>query len=77
VGEDDFRAWTPFSYPFNLTMQPAISVPGGFTRDGLPVGVQIVGDLFRDADVLAAALAFEDAWPQHRRRPALDSVAGP
>lgn len=77
VGEDDFRAWTPFSYPFNLTMQPAISVPGGFTGDGLPIGVQIVGDLFRDADVLAAALAFEDAWPQHSRRPALDNITGP
>ncbi len=35
--------WTPFSYPFNLTQQPAASVPCGFTREGLPAGLHIVG----------------------------------
>ena len=55
--------WTPFTYPFNLTQQPACSVPCGFTPDGLPVGLQIVGPMFDDALVLRAARAFESAQP--------------
>ena len=51
--------WTPFSYPFNLTQQPAITVPCGVTRDGLPMGVQLVGPMFGDALVLRAARAYE------------------
>ena len=51
--------WTPFSYPFNLTQQPAITVPCGLTRDGLPIGLQLVGPMFGDALVLRAARAFE------------------
>ena len=61
--------WTPFSYPFNLTQQPAITVPCGLTRDGLPIGLQIVGPMFGDALVLRAARAFESACPV--RRPVL------
>ena len=55
--------WTPFTYPFNLTQQPACSVPCGFTADGLPVGLQIVGPMFADALVLRAARAYESAQP--------------
>jgi len=55
--------WTPFTYPFNLTGQPAASIPCGFTRAGLPVGLQIVGPRFADALVLRAARAFETAHP--------------
>ena len=51
--------WTPFSYPFNLTQQPAITVPCGLTRDGLPMGMQLVGPMFGDARVLRAARAYE------------------
>jgi aspartyl-tRNA(Asn)/glutamyl-tRNA(Gln) amidotransferase subunit A len=51
--------WTPFSYPFNLTQQPAITVPCGLTRDGLPMGLQLVGPMFGDALVLRAARAYE------------------
>ncbi|MFM7026588.1 MAG: amidase [Limnohabitans sp.] len=51
--------WTPFSYPFNLTQQPAITVPCGLTKAGLPMGLQIVGPMFGDALVLRAARAFE------------------
>ena len=51
--------WTPFSYPFNLTQQPAISVPCGLTKSGLPMGLQIVGPMFGDALVLRAARAYE------------------
>jgi aspartyl-tRNA(Asn)/glutamyl-tRNA(Gln) amidotransferase subunit A len=55
--------WSPFTYPFNMTQQPAASVPCGFTRDGLPIGLQIVGPSHEDALVLAAARAFENAQP--------------
>jgi aspartyl-tRNA(Asn)/glutamyl-tRNA(Gln) amidotransferase subunit A len=55
--------WTPFTYPFNLTRQPAASVPCGFTKAGLPVGLQIVGPLYADAAVLQMSHAFELARP--------------
>lgn len=51
--------WTPFSYPFNLTQQPACSIPCGFTQRGLPIGLQLVGPMFGDALVLRAAHAYE------------------
>lgn len=60
--------WTPFSYPFNLTQQPAISVPCGLTRTGLPMGLQIVGPMFGDALVLRAARACESVQPVARPR---------
>ena len=41
--------WTPFSYPFNLTQQPACTIPCGLTSDGLPIGLQLVGPMFADA----------------------------
>ncbi|MBA3702802.1 MAG: amidase, partial [Rubrobacteraceae bacterium] len=49
-----WTSWTPFTYPFNLTQQPAASVPCGFTSAGLPVGLQIVGAKYEDALVLRA-----------------------
>ena len=55
--------WTPFSYPFNLTQQPAATIPCGLTSDGLPIGLQLVGPMFADALVLRAARAFESAHP--------------
>jgi aspartyl-tRNA(Asn)/glutamyl-tRNA(Gln) amidotransferase subunit A len=55
--------WTPFTFPFNLTQQPAASIPCGFTQAGLPVGLQIVGPRYADALVLRAARAFESARP--------------
>ena len=58
--------WTPFSYPFNLTQQPAITVPCGLTQGGLPIGLQIVGPMFGDAAVLRAARAFESLSPVQR-----------
>jgi aspartyl-tRNA(Asn)/glutamyl-tRNA(Gln) amidotransferase subunit A len=60
---EDWTAWTPFTYPFNLTQQPAISVPCGLTRAGLPVGLQIVGPFGADRLVLRAASAFEAMAP--------------
>ena len=58
--------WAPFSYPFNLTTQPAASVPCGLTQAGLPIGLQIVGPVGADALVLRAARAFEAAAPSPR-----------
>jgi aspartyl-tRNA(Asn)/glutamyl-tRNA(Gln) amidotransferase subunit A len=52
--------WTPFSYPFNLTQQPASTIPCGLTRDGLPMGLQFVGPMFGDALVLRASKAYEN-----------------
>jgi len=57
----DWASWTPYTYPFNLTQQPAASVPCGFTSRGLPIGLQIVGPRHADALVLRAARAYERA----------------
>jgi aspartyl-tRNA(Asn)/glutamyl-tRNA(Gln) amidotransferase subunit A len=55
-----------------MTGQPAASVPCGFTEDGLPIGLQIVGRRFDDVTVLRASAAFERARPWAHHRPALD-----
>jgi aspartyl-tRNA(Asn)/glutamyl-tRNA(Gln) amidotransferase subunit A len=55
--------WTPFTYPFNLSLQPAISVPCGRTGAGLPVGLQLIGAVGEDARVLRAARTVESALP--------------
>ena len=60
-----------FTFPFNLTGQPAATVPCGFTAEGLPVGLQIVGGWHQDALVLRAAACFEAAQPWARQRPPL------
>ena len=67
----DWVQWAEFSYPFNMSWNPAASVPCGFTEDGLPVGLQIVGRRFDDLGVLQAAAAFEEAQPWGDRRPNL------
>jgi len=63
VKERRWTDWTPFSYPFNLTQQPAASVPCGLTKGGLPAGLQIVGAKYADALVLRAARAYEAVHP--------------
>lgn len=64
-------AWMAFTYPFNLTGQPAASIPCGFTASGLPVGLQIVGRRFDEHTVFRASAAFEKIRPWGHRRPAL------
>jgi aspartyl-tRNA(Asn)/glutamyl-tRNA(Gln) amidotransferase subunit A len=66
-----WTSWTPFTYPFNMTQQPAASIPCGFTTDGLPIGLQIVGARHDDGRVLAAAHAFQQVTDWHLRRPPL------
>lgn len=62
-GQRDWIDWTPFTFPFNLTGQPAASIACGLTAAGLPVGLQVVGGLGRDALVMRACAAFERACP--------------
>ena len=68
-GKGKWVYWTPFSYPFNLTQQPAVSVPCGFTKAGLPVGLHIVGKMFDDRTVLRASQAYEGAMEWGEKRP--------
>jgi aspartyl-tRNA(Asn)/glutamyl-tRNA(Gln) amidotransferase subunit A len=65
------QGWTPFTYIMNLTGQPAISVPAGWTRSGLPVGLQICGPHLGDEVVLRAAAAYEAVAPWSDRWPPL------
>ena len=67
-----FLSWMPFTFPFNFTGQPAASVPAGWTEDGLPVGLQIVGRPYDEATVFRAAAAFEEVQPWAQRKPPLE-----
>ncbi|MFI6786248.1 amidase [Nonomuraea sp. NPDC050383] len=67
----DYLAWMRSAYWISVLHAPAASVPAGFTEDGLPVGVQIVGRPFADAQVLRVAAAFERATGHGLRRPPL------
>ena len=69
VGPRAWLDWTPFSYPFNLTQQPASSLNCGFTASGLPIGLQIVGRMFDDRTVLRASAAVEAALALWDQRP--------
>ncbi|GAA3870564.1 amidase [Streptomyces sedi] len=60
-GQRRWTEWTPFTYPFNLTQQPAASLPCGRDAAGLPIGLQLVGPRHGDAAVLRAAHALEVA----------------
>ncbi len=61
--DGDWVAWTPFTFPFNMTQQPAASLPCGFADDGLPVGLHVVAAKFEDALVMRACAALERALP--------------
>ena len=63
--------WLRNTRPFNAYGLPAISIPCGFTRTGLPIGLQIAGSNFSEASLLSFAYAFEQATPEHTRTPAI------
>jgi amidase len=65
----NYIQWALLTYAFTVISAPAISVPCGFTRDGLPVGLQIAGRWRDEAGVLCAAAAFEQAQPWAHNRP--------
>ncbi|MEO8754233.1 MAG: amidase [Casimicrobiaceae bacterium] len=72
----NYMEWMKSNYLFSATSHPAISVPAGFTDDGLPVGLQIVGRYRDDFGVLQLAHAFEGATEAWKRRPALSARPG-
>ena len=65
-GMHRWTQWTPFTYPFNLTQQPAASVPCGLTSGGLPVGLQVVGPRFAEDLVLRVSRLVEEISGPHR-----------
>ena len=76
-GEDALeraRQLTRFTAPFNLTGLPALSVPCGFTKDGLPIGLQIVSRAWNESGVLRTGFAFQQATDWHTRTPALEHL---
>jgi aspartyl-tRNA(Asn)/glutamyl-tRNA(Gln) amidotransferase subunit A len=61
--------WLSFTFPLNMTGQPAATVPAGWTEDGLPIGLQIIGRHLDDTTVLRASAAYEEANPWAHRYP--------
>ncbi|NVM28936.1 MAG: amidase [Candidatus Helarchaeota archaeon] len=64
--------WQPFSFPFNLTGHPAATIPYGWSSEGLPIGLQIVGKRFAEATVLQVSKAFEEVAPWQDKKPEFD-----
>ena len=62
-------SWVYYTYPFNLTGQPAASIPAGFTRSGLPVGLQMVAKINHETDIFRAAAAYEALRPWADKMP--------
>lgn len=67
----DLPCFIPYTFPGNLTGQPALSVPCGFTPAGLPVGLQLIGRPLAEATLFRLGHAYERSTPWHRRRPQL------
>jgi aspartyl-tRNA(Asn)/glutamyl-tRNA(Gln) amidotransferase subunit A len=61
--------WLSFTYPFNISGHPAASIPCGWSNDGLPIGMQVVGKRFDELTVLQVSKAFENLAPWQERRP--------
>jgi amidase len=73
---ETYIEWMRTCSRITVTGHPAISVPAGFTAEGLPVGIQIVGRARDDIGVLQLARAFEEATGFWRRRPELTTPNG-
>ena len=70
------RAWYPYTHPFNLTGHPAVVLPAGHAKDGLPVAIQLVGRRGEDALLLKVATHYEEARPWAHVRPAIPGLDG-
>ncbi len=64
--------WLPFTFPFNATGQPAFSLPNGFSKEGLPIGLQIVGRPADEVTIIGLAAQFEQSRPWKDKHPNLD-----
>jgi Asp-tRNA(Asn)/Glu-tRNA(Gln) amidotransferase A subunit family amidase len=73
ASDENILGWIFYTYPFNLTGLPAASIPAGFTKAGLPVGLQIVGRHLGEAQIFRLAAALEAARPWIDRRPPMTS----
>ena len=62
----------PYTFPFNMTWNPAASIPCGWSKEGLPIGMQIVGKLWEESTVLQVSKAFEEIAPWQDKRPNLN-----
>jgi len=68
-GLGELFAWLVFTFPFNATGQPAFSLPNGFSKAGLPIGLQIVGRQNDEAGIISLAAQFEEARPWKDKKP--------
>jgi aspartyl-tRNA(Asn)/glutamyl-tRNA(Gln) amidotransferase subunit A len=68
------KAWYPYTLPFNLSGNPAVTMPCGFGADGLPIGLQLIGRHLGDAHLLRAAALFEQARPWEAARPQIPGL---
>ncbi len=68
------KAWFPYTHPFNLSGNPAVTLPAGFHSDGLPVAIQLVARRGADAVLCRAAALFERARPWHQHRPSIAAL---
>lgn len=75
LSDRNIVSWVYYTYPFNLTGQPAASIPAGLTREGLPVGLQMVGRINSEIDIFRAAAAFEAARPWFESYPVASGAA--
>ena len=64
-------AWSPYTHPFNMTGHPAASIPCGWSSEGLPIGMQIIGKRFDEVTVLQVSKAFEEIAPWQDKKPKL------
>ncbi len=71
LSDRNIVSWVYYTYPFNLSGNPAASIPCGFTKEGLPIGLQIVSGTNRESDIFRAAAAFEAVRPWAHRKPQL------